>query len=216
MVQEFQRARRPEQKEERRLRLLTVARAALVSGVAIEGLSLSSIARDAGMAKANTYRYFESREALLLALLRDEWRIWGEWLAVELPRIRRRDTVQVARLLAQSLSGRPLLCQLTAALPGIVERNLSTPVLLAFKQRSLVFFGDLAEQLHRVSPDRSASRWAGLLLDAAHLIMGLYPATHPAPNVVAVLDEPSLRFFKRDFGVDLERVFVAVASADEG
>ena len=69
MVQEFQRARRPEQKEERRLRLLTVARAALVSGVAIEGLSLSSIARDAGMAKANTYRYFESREALL----RDVW-----------------------------------------------------------------------------------------------------------------------------------------------
>jgi len=68
-VNDFQRARQPEQREERRAHLLTTARAMLEGGVDLRALTLNALAREAGMAKSNVYRYFETREALLLELL---------------------------------------------------------------------------------------------------------------------------------------------------
>ena len=62
----FQRARDPEQKEQRRQDLLAAARRLIVAhGVAAVGLS--DIAREVGLAKSNLYRYFASREEILLA-----------------------------------------------------------------------------------------------------------------------------------------------------
>ncbi len=76
MSKRYLRARNPEQKEERRQHLLDVARALIDAESDLKLLSLNEIARSAKMAKANIYRYFESREALLLELLWDEWQDW--------------------------------------------------------------------------------------------------------------------------------------------
>ncbi len=77
---EFVRARQPEQKEERRRNLIATARAMLDERMRLDELSLNELARRAGMTKSNVYRYFESREAVLLALLEDEWRSWFDEL----------------------------------------------------------------------------------------------------------------------------------------
>src|SRR3954470_18006166 len=72
----FQRARRPEQKEERRVHLLETAKAALRGGMEVSDLGLNELARQAQMTKSNVYRYFENREDLLLALLEEESELW--------------------------------------------------------------------------------------------------------------------------------------------
>ena len=69
------RARRPEHKRERREAILAGARR-LLDAEGVEGATLSAIARAAGLSKANCYRYFESREAILLAVILDEARAW--------------------------------------------------------------------------------------------------------------------------------------------
>ena len=61
----FQRARQPAQKEQRRTHLLTTARELLAGGVGLRALSLNELARHAEMAKANVYRYFPNKYALL-------------------------------------------------------------------------------------------------------------------------------------------------------
>lgn len=215
MQKGFQRARQPEQKAQRRAHLLETARGLLSRAGAVHSLSLSEIARQAGVAKASVYTYFETREALLLALLWDEWQGWFVQLQAR-PRGRggRPATLEgVAVLLSSSLAARPLLCALTAALPAVMEQNLSEQAIRGFKRDALALFGDVAAHLVARAPVLTASGYAGLLHDTAHAIMGLYPSTHPAPAAAAALADPALHFFQRDFATELTR-FVCALAAD--
>lgn len=215
MRADFQRARQPEQKEQRRAHLLATARTQLASGVSLRALSLSELARQAGMAKASVYTYFESREALLLALLWDEWQQWFLRLKSARPTRRRRPETldDVADALARSLAACPLLCELTAALPTVLEQNLGEEAIRTFKRDALTLFGELATFLAARSPLLPASAYAGLVHDTAHAIMGLYPATHPAPAAARALTDPALHFFRRDFTKELQRFVRALAAA---
>jgi AcrR family transcriptional regulator len=75
----FTRARRPEEKEVRRQQILTAART-LLAERGVSELSLNELARRSRVSKPNVYRYFESREDVLLQLWVDEVRELGERL----------------------------------------------------------------------------------------------------------------------------------------
>ena len=79
-TKDWQRARRPEQKEERSAAILNAA-AVLLDARGINGTSLNAIARAVGLSKANLYRYFESREAMLLELMLREQAAWADELS---------------------------------------------------------------------------------------------------------------------------------------
>ena len=214
MTETFSRARRPEQKQLRREHLLRTARGLLDEGVALHDLGLNELARRAEVSKANVYRYFESREAVLLALLWEEGgRVWIE-LA---PRLRpgRRDTSTVqglARVFARSYAEQPLLCALTAAVPGVLETNLTTETITAFKHQMLEFFDQAATAFERCCPDLSHAQYMALFYDAITLIVGLYPMHHPSPTAARALAAPDLAFFRRDFSSEFERCLVALAT----
>ena len=71
----FLRARRPEQKQQRREDILAAARElALIGGV--RGVSLAGIAARAGIDKSALLRYFETREQIFLELTAREWAPW--------------------------------------------------------------------------------------------------------------------------------------------
>ena len=48
----------------------------MIEAKGVDNVSLNAIAREAGLSKPNLYRYYESREAILLALLIEEHRSW--------------------------------------------------------------------------------------------------------------------------------------------
>jgi AcrR family transcriptional regulator len=209
MVRAFTRARRPEEKEQRRAHLLATGRALLEGGVALQALSLNELARQAGMAKANVYLYFESREALLLALLSEEWTSWFEAFSRELEGRRAESVEGLAQRLARSLASRGLLCALTAALPSVLEQNLSEEAIVAFKRETLALFGRIAGALERKCPTLPAAAHAALLYYA---VQALYPSTHPSPAAARALEAPDLGFFRRDFAAELERFVLALAA----
>src|SRR5262245_14062240 len=64
----FVRARKPEERELRRETILAAA-AELFDDEGPQGAGLNAIASKAGFTKSNVYRYFESREEVLLSLL---------------------------------------------------------------------------------------------------------------------------------------------------
>jgi AcrR family transcriptional regulator len=211
MARKVKRARKPEEKEDRKKKLLSVARAELTKEFDLRGLSLNGIARKARMAKSNVYRYFETREALLLELLWEEWSLWMQVLVRRAtnPRAGRLDLSGVTSFLAGSFEERPLLCALTAALPSVLEQNLGEDSVYRFKQASLGFFQEAGVKLHVICGERTSSEYARLLFDAACLMAALYPHSHPAPVVERVLRRPELAFFKRDFRADLEQALRA-------
>jgi AcrR family transcriptional regulator len=214
MSKRYLRARNPEQKEERRQHLLDVARALIDAESNLNLLSLNEIARSAKMAKANIYRYFESREALLLELLWDEWQDWfkdfqKDWSKVSKSK---KSFDSLIKTLAMSFSKRDLLCNLTTALPTVVEKNLSEPIIKEFKYRSIELFSDIANYLENCSNELDSKTYAIFLQDSVSLIAGIYPFSHPNDVVERVLMDPQLHFFKRDFGAELERYMIALAN----
>jgi AcrR family transcriptional regulator len=213
MGHRYLRARKPEQKEERRQHLLDVARTLINIESDLNLLSLNLIARSAKMAKANIYRYFETREALLLDLIWDEWqelfkdlkRLWQK-----VPK-NKKTFDHLIKTLAMSIAKRDLLCNLTTSLPSVIEKNLSESTIKEFKYRSIEFFGEIANFLETCSTELNAQSYAIFLQDTVSLIAGIYPFTHPNKTVEKVLQDPKLHFFKRDFAAELERYMIALA-----
>lgn len=207
------RARRPEDKAERRERLLATARAMLAEGHDLRTLTLSALARRAAMTKSNVYRYFETREAVLLELLRQEWTAWlaelaGPWPAAE----GSADALDAAvGHLARTLAARRLLCLLASALPTVVEQNLGDEAIAAFKRESLALFETLAAALVARAPQLSPPAATQLVHDAVAVLVGLYPLAHPAEAAARAMRAPELRCFARDFAEDVERFLRALA-----
>lgn len=215
-VTDFQRARQPDQKAERRAHILATARAMLgEGGIDIGLLGLNDLARRAGMAKSNVYRYFETREAVLLALLWEEWLDWFAHLKASYRRPPRGRSAldALVRHLARTLAARPLLCGLTTALPSVLERNLSEEAILAVKTQSLASFREIGAYLASEAPELTAEQHTQLLSDAICVVAGLYPIAFPSPASSRVVTAPQFALFRRDLGKDLERFVLALAHA---
>lgn len=177
----YQRARRPEQKEERREAILGAARA-LAERRSVRAVSLGDIAREVGLAKSNLLRYFESREEIFLTLLAREWERW-RGAAGATP-----DAAGLARTLAE----RPLFCDLLGEQAAVLEHNVSADAVRTFRAASIdlvrALAGDVAAATGLRQQDAFEVVAAALLIAA-----GLYPLTNPSPHIVAVYaEEPGL------------------------
>lgn len=214
MNKRFKRARKPEQKEIRRSHLLETAKGLLEKNDDLDSLSLNEIARSSGMAKANVYRYFETREALLLDLLWQEWQDWFEEFQQILKkknRLKKMSFESLIQNLSGSISERPLLCALTTALPSVLEKNLTTETIRDFKVKSLEFFGEIANFLESHNSEMSSKEYALFLQDTVTIIAGLYPFAAPSKVVANVVSDPKLHFYKRNLKSELERYMMALA-----
>jgi AcrR family transcriptional regulator len=204
---EYQRARNPGQKEERRTHLLAVARELLAGGLDTQALSLNELARRAGMAKSNVYRYFESLEAVLLELLRQEWELWAEDLKPALAgkAAGGLSLEEIAQSFARITARRPLLGQLSSILPSIIERNLAVETIRDFKRASLVLMRELAKFLHQCRPSISEAAFEEFAHHAFTLMIGLWPISHPSALVAEALEAPEFAAFRHDFERDFAR-----------
>ncbi|HEY1097423.1 MAG TPA: TetR family transcriptional regulator, partial [Myxococcota bacterium] len=197
--------------------LLRTARALLEAGTSLDDLGLNALAREAAMTKSNVYRYFESREALLLELLHDEWTQWfatltSTWTSPP-PTTPTTTTLRaLCAHLATTLVARPLLCTLTAALPSVLEHNIGEDMAREFKLVTLLFFDEVAGFIGDVVPALAGRPAWRVMQDGAVVLTGLWPHVHPAPSVQAAIDAtPALSAFVRDAEADLARLFYAVA-----
>ncbi len=212
MMATFQRARSEEQREARRQAILDTA-AAMLAQMPVAQVTLNELSRRVGLAKSNVLRYFESREAVLLELLDSAWQEWLGPLAADLagtvwpgaPVTERAD--QVAATLAESLAGRPVLCDLLAAQAAVLERNVSPQVAAEYKRATMASVAALGRLVLRRLPelgDDSAFRLAGTTV----LVVGaLWPYSQPsAAMLVAYRADPAIAGMRLDFTATLREV----------
>ncbi|MFG1609823.1 TetR family transcriptional regulator [Actinoplanes sp. NPDC049265] len=148
----FQRARRPEQVAERRASILAVARDLLTQRRLTE-ISLRELSLEVGLSKSNVLRYFDSREAIFLELLKAEWTAWLDALDDSPPAPAGGPwgpSLAVADILARTLAERPLLCELFSSLAAVLEHNISLEYAREFKMWSR----EHQLRLHRWLTDR--------------------------------------------------------------
>jgi len=199
----FQRARQPEQKEQRRQELLDAASHLIAEG-GLEAVTLTAIARAAKVAKSNVYRYFGSREEILLEILLEDELAWVRELERALYGMGGGEEVdQVATIMARTIAARPVTCQLISVVANVLEHNLTPEAVVAFKSRVLDLSIRIGNALHAVLPGLPRTRIEPLLRYLHALIAGLWPMAHPAPLVGEAMEDPRFRGLCSDFETDL-------------
>jgi AcrR family transcriptional regulator len=201
----FQRARRPEQKEQRREAILAAA-ADLARRDGVRAVSLSDIARAVGIHKSALLRYFETREQIFLELTAREWRDWEAEVTTALGEIAAGDSEAVATTLARSFVSRPLLCDLLPHAALNLERHASIEAVRAYKKTSTGAVAAVADALAGPLPElddeerREAVSYVALLAGSMYQI-----ATPPEPLARLYEEEPRLGHFLLDLEGRLAR-----------
>ncbi len=206
----YQRARRPEQKAERCQHILATARELLSERADVLEVGFNELARHAGMAKSNLYRYFESREAVLLSLLQEEWRGWERDAVASLRTLgkspRRDRRVVVAEALAAVTAQRPLMCRLNSVLPTVLEANISPATAAEVKRAAATLLERIAEAMESALPETDRQAHVEVLRHAFTYMVAAWPLAHPAPAVTEALALPELQWLRHDFRQDLTRL----------
>jgi AcrR family transcriptional regulator len=208
-VPEFQRARRPEHKEERRESILLAARELAVER-SVGEVSLGDIARRVGLAKSNVLRYFETREEVYLRLLVREWESWQVDVAVQLWSGDPTPDV-IAETLSVTLAERPLLCDLLSQMAATLERNVSAETARSFTTATLQMVSDLGEVITELLPGIDPADGREVVSAAIVIVAGLWPMTTPEPHVREMLaGAPELLHGRLDFQPRLQHLLSAL------
>jgi AcrR family transcriptional regulator len=210
MTETYQRARRPEQKLERRDAILAAAgELALRDGV--RAVSLADIAARVGIHKSALLRYFETREQIFLELTAQAWQEWTAELSSALGPAHPVSTAPVstgpvstgpvstgpggadqgildperialvAGVFAESFGRRPLLCDLIAHTPLNLERNVSAEAVRRYKLTSLGAVREGAALVQRVLPALTVPECLEFVAAVASLAGALWQIANPVP-----------------------------------
>lgn len=203
---DFQRARRPEQK---RLREAAILEAALALAVreGIRNISLADIASEVGMHKTALLRYFETREDIYLHLAIDAWRDWADVLGAEIKSLATGDIQGVAAAFGHTLTDRPFLCDIFTHSSLNLERNVSVQALFGFKLAAFTSVKALAASVRVVLPDLTEADATEIVGAVAAIAAALSQVVHPPPSVAQLyLEHPELALNHNDFPAAIKRL----------
>jgi AcrR family transcriptional regulator len=187
----------------RRSAIMTGAREMLTEKN-LADISLRELSHRVGLAKSNVLRYFDSREAIFLEVLDEEFQAWLTDLDTRLGKPRARKAgyateVRLATTMAASLVDAELLCELLTSMAVVLERNISGEFARDFKARALANATAVGQLVDRQLPWLPREFTEFFAEGALTLTAGMYPFSVPTEPVrVAMAEmgfpEPRQRF----------------------
>ncbi|MFG1921016.1 TetR/AcrR family transcriptional regulator [Cryptosporangium sp. NPDC048952] len=222
----MQRARSVEAKQQREQDILAAARD-LATARGIRQVTLTDIADAVGMHKSALLRYFETREQIFLLLTAEGWRDWGPSLCARLADLapqpvahraaeaaddaRAAMAERMAEVIADSLVGRPMFCDLLAQAPLNLERNVSLESVREFKLVTLEQVDAIVAEFRRLRPGLTEEQGVDLIATATSMAGALWQMATPGPETEALYrSDPKLGHAIVEVGPRLTRVLTAV------
>ncbi|WP_328318384.1 TetR/AcrR family transcriptional regulator [Streptomyces sp. NBC_00388] len=206
-AEEFLRARRPEQKQQRRETILAAARR-LAQEHGVRRVTLGSVAEAVGLAKSNVIRYFGTREEIFLVLAAEDWQEWQSAVAARLDA-----GEEAVCALAETLAERSLFCDLLSQTATILEHNISLEAARAYKHTVLATVASLSTRVARARPGLTESECTHLVSTAGALAGTLYPMATPSPVLSELYaQEPQLAAVRPALLPTLRRTLSALAA----
>lgn len=204
---DFQRARTAEHKEQRADALLRAARE-LAGDKGVGEVTLTAIANAAGVHVSAVRRYFESREDIFLRLAAAEWADWVDEVEQELGGGR-----ELAEVVAGTLAGRPLFCDLLGHVQLSFEREVTLESVWDFKLKVVAQADRLGALCRKAVPGLAEQGGRDLVAAITALAGSTWQAAHPPVILAGLYDaDPRLAHARVDFVprlTRLVRIFVA-------
>jgi AcrR family transcriptional regulator len=204
------RATASDEKEARRKKILEAA-AKLLRGWSFSDITMDRIADLAGVAKGTLYLYFRTKEALFLVLYEERLSAW--YVELETLATRAGGTVKppaAARVIASTLSARPLLIQLHGLLHSTLVRNIEVDSILDFRRRQRESLTSLASALAGRIDGLSYDHCLRFLIRLESVVGGLSWAAFPTPAVSRAFEEEDLEIYRIDFEEELTQIITAL------
>lgn len=211
-VLSFQRARKPEEQKLRREAILAAA-AALFDAEGPQGAGLNAIAAKAGFTKSNVYRYFESREEVLMSLFLSELESFVGDFETALTGCATGDIDALAQVSTDTFLAHPRFCALVAILTSVLEQNVSVEKIIALKRSVTTFNGRIASAVHSRLPKATLEDCSWAVGIVATLVGGMWPNVTPSTNAAQVLAMPEFDYLKPKPARDLKRAIAALFTA---
>jgi AcrR family transcriptional regulator len=213
-AQVFQRARKPEEINLRREQLLAAA-AALFDEEGPAGAGLNAIAAKAGFTKSNVYRYFESREQVLLELFRAEFAALVEALELAIGAQPQGDVTRLAEAITATFLPQPRCCELISILSSTLEQNVSETTIAETKTYLSSQNARVVAALAARLPGSTPQDCAWVIAMGGSLLAGMWPAANPPPAAKAVLARPDMAHLRivpeRDFKRAMTALLASIA-----
>jgi TetR/AcrR family transcriptional regulator len=209
---DFQRARKPAEQKLRRAAILRAA-AELFDAQGEQGAGLSAIAARAGFTKSNVYRYFESREEVLLSLFVDELTGFVSSFESGIGNCAPGDLDAIARVSADCFIARPRFCALIAILSSVLEQNVSLEKVIALKQTVAAENVRIASAMASRLPGATLEDCGWVAAMGASMVAGMWPNVTPSPVAAQVLAMPEFVHLKPVPERDLARAMRALLAS---
>lgn len=208
----FQRARKPEERELRREAILAAA-AELFDAEGQQGAGLNAIAAKAGFTKSNVYRYFESREEVLLSLLLRELEAFVPKIETRLADLTPGDIDGIARVSAETFVAHPRLSLLISIVASVLEQNVSEAAILEHKRGISGIYARIGRAIHSRMPGTTLEdcAWVGAMTGT--LVAGLWPTVFSAPAAARVMAMPEFQHLRPDANRDIRRAMKALLAS---
>jgi AcrR family transcriptional regulator len=209
-VPDVHRARSAEAKQQREQAILDAA-ARLGTERGIRQVTLTDIAQAVGMHKSAMLRYFETREQIFLKLTAAGWHDWSADLRGRLSQLEPgAEPALIATAFAETLTSRPMFCDLLAQAPLNLERNVSLESVRSFKLATLEEVDAITAELARLC-DLTKQQAVDVIATATSLAGALWQMATPGPEVQALYrSDPRLAHAVVDVGPRLTRILTSL------
>ena len=203
------------QRVERKRRILKEARSSFERLPFVE-VTLDSIGHRAQVDRGVASMYFESKEGIFLLLLKEDLEEWFASMEEELEACRKPlSRERLARLLAESLAGRPAMTRLMSLAPVVFEQNLDVMEVFRFQRWRRDRMLEVGEAMAGAADRRFPGGGVRLLHLVQLIAAGLEPLAHPKGSVAYELADPEFAVFRIDLREELESL-IAAALASKG
>jgi len=202
-IMTWERARSEEQKEQRIAEIID-ATARLYETHSFEEITFVLIAKEAQFTRSNLYKYFNSKEEILLEFIKQDIVIYRKDLVATLKAGNIRSVKEFAEVWVALQEKYERLLKLLSILHNALEKNVSIETLTEFKRgaKEELFF--IAEALCGVFPKLSIEKSAHFLLLQMATATGLFQMADLSEMQRQILDNPEFAVLKMDFAATFQ------------
>lgn len=205
----FIRARRDDQKAERVEAILTTARQ-LCQEKGVLDWSLNELGKRANFTKSNIYRYFGSREEILMTLLHQEIATFAKALSATTDN----KTLSVndfSSVMATLFSSQTFLCDLLCVSSTVLEQNVNDDAIWKIKQAGFEYERMVVEAIESSIVDMNNDMAQRVAFGAGVIVAGLWPLTRPSAPIRRLMLDNGNAKYDLDFCTELQKSLAALS-----
>ena len=153
----------------------------------MKDITMKDISLEADVSRPTIYNYFKTKEEIFLALLEDEYRLWGKALENILDNRDGLSPMDFADAIAASLEGRDRLLKILSLNLYEIEDNSSLECLISFKKQFQSVSEYLKTALGKFFPTLSQAERHDFVYELFFFMYGIYPYIHPTDKQQAAM-----------------------------